>query len=509
MGICSLNKNLRQQDSKRTMPNCFFPVITLLLALSLQQPASTQPVPKPEANPLLSPDQLQQDFEVFKASLTEVHPGLNWYATEAELAELFSRVEATTQQPMRELDLYTQLADIVSAIRCGHTSIWPSQRTNNATWSSGRFLPLQLKLMNGRAYCLRNLSDANSAPQPGNEIVAINGWSIDSLLCLANCKLSGDGYNTTRKVDLLERYLHDFLAFHVGLPDNYRIDYIAASGERTSTNVGAVPWSSIAAQTPASPEREAANLDLQFVDDGTAMLTIREFGNWQHGKRKIKFSKVLASLFQQLDSAATEHLIVDVRNNGGGHDALGLELLSYFASAPVVEFKSMNHRLNRSEYAQYSDLSNFQRALIRLLFRSRKTNDATHELRAFKTLKPYAPSTPGYRGKVYILINGRSYSTTADFCALMKSQQHATFIGQETGGCYYGNSSWLPVRVTLPNSNIRLKLPTVRYTTNVAPLQPTGRGILPDYPIHPTIQDVLSGTDCELNFTLELINNHD
>ena len=86
------------------MPNCFFPFITLLLALSLQQLTSGQPAPKPEANPLLSPDQLQQDFEVFKASLTDVHPGLNWYATEAELAELFSRVEATTQQHMRELE---------------------------------------------------------------------------------------------------------------------------------------------------------------------------------------------------------------------------------------------------------------------------------------------------------------------------------------------------------------------------------------------------------------------
>ena len=91
--------------------------------------------------------------------------------------------------------------------------------------------------------------------------------------------------------------------------------------------------------------------------------------------------------------------------------------------------------------------------------------------------------------------------------SLMKSYQLATFIGNESGGAYYGNTSGYLVTVTLPNSKLRLILPLVNYRTNVVPIEKIGRGVTPDFPKTPSITDLVNGIDTELEFTRQLIDN--
>ena len=68
------------------------------------------------------------------------------------------------------------------------------------------------------------------------------------------------------------------------------------------------------------------------------------------------------------------------------------------------------------------------------MFFTKKGDDARFYMRTAKTLKPSRPAFPQFSGKVYILVNGGTYSTGADFVSLMKSYQLATFIGEEAGG---------------------------------------------------------------------------
>ena len=86
---------------------------------------------------------------------------------------------------------------------------------------------------------------------------------------------------------------------------------------------------------------------------------------------------------------------------------------------------------------------------------TKKRDESRFYIRNAKTLKPSRPSFPQFSGSVYILINGGTYSTGADFVSLMKSYQLATFIGDEAGGAYYGNTSGYLITVKLPNSKLR------------------------------------------------------
>ena len=61
------------------------------------------------------------------------------------------------------------------------------------------------------------------------------------------------------------------------------------------------------------------------------------------------------------------------------------------------------------------------------------------------------PSKPTFHGKVLILINGGSFSTTSEFLSHAHFHKRATFIGEESGGGYYGNTSGPSLRLTLPH----------------------------------------------------------
>jgi hypothetical protein len=67
------------------------------------------------------------------------------------------------------------------------------------------------------------------------------------------------------------------------------------------------------------------------------------------------------------------------------------------------------------------------------------------------------------------------------------------FFGEECGSGYYGNSSYM-VTATLPNTRIQVRMPLVLNTMAVDGY-PKDRGIVPDFPVSPTIEDLLAGRD--------------
>jgi C-terminal processing protease CtpA/Prc len=114
------------------------------------------------------------------------------------------------------------------------------------------------------------------------------------------------------------------------------------------------------------------------------------------------------------------------------------------------------------------------------------------------------PGSPGFTGKVYILINGGSYSTTSEFLSQAHFHKRAVFIGEESAGGYYGNSSGMVPRVTLPNTKLALFVPLVTYHMAVSGYKHPARGIIPDQQVEYSISELLLGTDKELALALKL-----
>ena len=88
--------------------------------------------------------------------------------------------------------------------------------------------------------------------------------------------------------------------------------------------------------------------------------------------------------------------------------------------------------------------------------------------------------------------------------AILKEHNRATFIGEEPGGNPIENISGVQYFLTLPATGNRILMPFIRFKMNVD-FENTGRGILPDYPVRPSINDIINGHDKVMAFTLDLI----
>jgi hypothetical protein len=106
-------------------------------------------------------------------------------------------------------------------------------------------------------------------------------------------------------------------------------------------------------------------------------------------------------------------------------------------------------------------------------------------------------------------MNGDCASTTAEFPSLAHFHRRATFIGEESGGAYRGNTSGAVPAVTLPSTKLTLYVPLVSYYLAVGYSSDPRRGVSPDYPAHYTIDELLKGSDKELALALALARGID
>ena len=58
--------------------------------------------------------------------------------------------------------------------------------------------------------------------------------------------------------------------------------------------------------------------------------------------------------------------------------------------------------------------------------------------------------------------------------------------------------------LTLPNTKLIVYIPLVTYYLTVSGHQAAAHGVVPDHPVHYTIEELLEGTDKELALALQL-----
>jgi len=117
------------------------------------------------------------------------------------------------------------------------------------------------------------------------------------------------------------------------------------------------------------------------------------------------------------------------------------------------------------------------------------------------------PSPLRFYGKPIILIDGNSFSATAEFCAIIHHHRRAIFVGEESAGAYCGSSAGDALKLTLPHTRLRVHIPIRRYVMAVSGTPFPGCGILPDHEVTPTIADVLSHHDRVMAFAMNRLGS--
>lgn len=443
----------------------------------------------------LSSQEMLEDFDVFKNSITEIHPGLYWYADSAEIARRFDKIEGTLESDMELKDFYALLQEFYAGIRCGHS--WMSMPWK---WRShideGPFrIPINFYLEKDRITVMRNLSDDSSIAD-GQEVLAINGVKSKEILNSLIRYTPTDGYAKTRQIRILAGNFSRYYQVHYGMDSIFNIELRHGEVSRTVELKGLSNDEANKRSTERYSRAEKSEepvLSYSEINKKIGYIKIKSFDKEDIRANKQKYKKFLKGTFSTIDKRNLNKLIIDLRGNSGGEDNYGATLASYLINEPFDYYTRMEARTKKFRFNQYSRQRGFN--TMGWLLKKDKDKSGTYTYNFSRQVKKQKPIKNKFKGDVIVLVDGGTFSAASEVASILHANERATFIGEETGGGYYGNNSAMMYGIQLPNSRINYYLPVIRYYVAVDHTPFIGRGLIPDIQIPLTYEHYISDKD--------------
>lgn len=460
----------------------------------------------PKTSEPMAASQTQSDFDLMREALEEAHAGLYRYSSKSEMDRMFDAQRAKLSHPIQKREFLLIVAETLARIRCGHTGLTPDEETQKEM-AAARLFPLRVSIEGRRLMVMFNGTPDDHTIRPGMEILEINGRKAGDILALILPRLTTDGDIETGKNARLRQNFAQLYWTGVDQTSEFTIKARGADGATFTAKLAGVTAAEQAKnQNPINAELKAnlekldwsrGNLSLRYLKDpDIAQIRIRSFGGND-------YPQWVEDTFKALREKGAKVLILDLRGNGGGADMYGAMLVSYLTDKPFRYFDHINVKTINPSFKEYSDWRGDESRL-----RERMTpNPAGGYLVNVKGHPGVVEQPPGkypFLGKVFVLIDGGTFSTAADFCAVTHHLKRATFIGEETGGGYYGNNSGMQTILTLPNSKLRVRVPMFEYWNAVTGYEGKRRGVRPDHEVATTAANLLRGVDSQLDLALKL-----
>ena len=192
--------------------------------------------------------------------------------------------------------------------------------------------------------------------------------------------------------------------------------------------------------------------------------------------------------------------MIDLRDNGGGQINLGLNLLSYLINKKIV--LPFDKKINTTAFNPKYKMG-FGMRVVPIMFALRpperfKNGRLRHYFMAFPKKRKQ------FKGQIYVLTNGRSFSMSGVTSTYLKHKSNAIIIGEETGANVAGSNAAISGKIILPNSKVIVHIPLYHLYHDID-VKNKGRGLMPDYPTNYTKKNVLNGEDVDMKKVFELV----
>jgi C-terminal processing protease CtpA/Prc len=499
----------------------------------------------------LSIKEQKADIDYLEKKIHKIQPNLDEFISKEELRRKFDSVRNTINSPLKPNDFFFKVSPLLASIRQGHTSMSPlvkkySKKESKELNKKG-LAPVsqfEYKFMNNKLFVLKNKSK-DSTIQEGTEVLSIESITPQEVFTKYRKTFTSDGYNETFIPYAFTMRFSSYMYYELGRRDslNYNFKFKDSvysklvkrlPDEKTKEKVAkndsiSTPKSkdSIAkkltkeekkiAKKKEKKENEykynygydsakkeySKTLAFTDIDSCTAIFKIKNFSK---GGYKIAYKEI----FELLRKTDTKNLILDLRGNPGGRLNEIHELYSYLSTDSTYQLIEESKVTSKTSLLQADYLSSIPKVLYVfsiptypiyasiLLLKTRKDENGEYRFK-MKSSKEKPRNGNYFKGKVYVLINGGSFSASCTIASKLKENKEIIFVGEETGGAFNGTVAGRTSSYELPNS----KLPTRLWIMNVAATNKTeqkGRGIFPDVEIKPTIQDILSKNDPEVEW---------
>lgn len=380
-------------------------------------------------------------------------------------------------------------------------------RTNNPT-----HLPLRFQLIEGRMIVVSNDGQVG-APPVGSEILGINGLAVPTLLLELAVLVSYDG-TTDQAIaakladdsDLMGDDFNENYPALFGFPDSWQIEWKPVGGTHPTTAtlrpIRFAQWTALTG--PGAKYRSEFYSAITWRMNGTtARLGIDTFVNYRN---PVQATALLGGFFAAMEEAGTEHLILDLRKNGGGSEDVSVALGRYLIDQPFVWSKPLRYKAVRygdltQHFQTWGDpsarftppLTEFEQTADGWFDRIPKQRGAVLS-DGDTTLLQQPIGALTFRGRLTILSGPRNGSGATRTIAQLKEKAGATVIGEDGAGSAEGPTSGSIFLTKLPASGITVRVPEAWNRTAIASFV-AGKGVAVDQLVVPTVADFQAGRD--------------
>lgn len=389
-------------------------------------------------------------MQILFDTLKKCHPQLFAYASEDSINILLKDIDRQISKPLALEEFYFQATKLTSVVGCSHTGVRLPAEYQSLISVHGRYFPLQLFFHKNKAYYLSAISEGEYQLIPGDELVSINNKPIAEIIKQLAFYIPVEGCNTTTLYNELNKRFNA-LFYLVDNSDEFTVSFKSGDGIKTTT------LASVGLQELEANVKEGSNnTNIEFLyleNKSIGWLRVASFVINDMGQYLSK----LDSVFGDLNSNELQCLIVDLRDNSGGHPIFAAQLYSYLTSKDFVYFKR---------------------------------NDAIKE---FEPLyNKMQANKLNFKGKIYVLVNGGCLSTTGHLISLLKFNANAIFVGEEPGSSFTCND--FSMQVTLPKTGVVLNVPRTTFETAVTGFEKC-KPFAIDYEVEYEVFDLLNGND--------------
>ena len=413
------------------------------------------------------------NFPLFKQ-----RPALNWDSAYQAFVPKALSAQST-------IDYYRVLLRFVALLRDGHTQV------TMPPWVFRRHVfdqpKISLTAVQGKAI-VSNTEEALVSDIPiGSEIVAVDGVPTSEYLEREVYPYIGAPTPTFR----LQLALDGWYVNGVGLlwgKAGTQVDVTvrAPDGTQRTVRLTRDSFSRRATWVRTSPPYHA--FEFRWLADSAAYVGLNTFGNWNEAAR-------FDSIAPELRTAAG--VILDVRQNGGGNDGVGRQIIARYLANDTLIGARWQTRINNAAFRAWGRYLGQEWAREYWPY---YTGDAWEK----GGPELVAPDT-GFAKitvPVVVLIGRNTGSAAEDFLVWLDDAKNVTLVGEPTTG-----STGQTVELDLPGGGTARIL--AKHDTYPDGREFLGKGIQPDVFVAPTVDDIIRQRDGMLERAIEVLRQRE
>lgn len=436
---------------------------------------------QPQAD--LTPQAARADFSELYRFMEESHFDMFARRSKAEYDREYARISATLNAPQSAHALRVTFQKFLAYGQIAHANIdFPSEAFSAYREAGGKTIPLFPRI-DGNTIKVAEQYGGNADIRPGDDILAIDGIPILTWIARLSQHISAD--NPYMAGSMIETRFPALFWLEAGPADNVTLS-LTRAGKKFDASLPARTRPDILAAMAKQPKtleldpmKRVAQMhgEIAYLRPGYFLNVDGDAaGLWDNRAFKAYADRA----FEDFIAAGATSLLIDLRDNPGGDNSFSDLIVQWFADRPFRFCKSFTIKVSAAAIASNAERLNgpaadsVSRKLAAAYAAAKRGDKINFDI-------PIVSPRAGQRftGRVYILVNRRSYSNSVQVAAMAQDYKFATILGEETADLattYGAMEGW-----TLGNSRIRVNFPKALIVRVNGDLRP--RGVVPDISI--------------------------